>query len=171
MPRRMSGTIRWRRLLVVALAVLGLLQAGQAAAATRASAARVSDQAAGRNLSGLTSQEWPALATVTGNGKRISVVSALALTCSAKDDFTAEDGWGKLSIAGNGAVHGAAKVTPIPSAGGSEAITGGSRSISGKLNRTRATFTGTIELHLNYRAANGQTDSCDSGRVSFTLTL
>ena len=168
----MSRTPASRRLLLLAaLAVLSLLEAGQATAATQASAARVSDPAAGRNLSGLTSQQWPALATVTGNGKRISVVSALAMTCTAKDDFTAEDGWGKLLIAGNGTVHGSAKVTPIPSSAGSEAITGGSRSINGKLNRTLATFTGTIELHLNYRTANGQTDSCDSGRVSFKLTL
>ena len=51
------------------------------------------------------------------------------------------------------------------------AMTGGSHTISGTLNRPRLTFTGSWRLQLNFRESNGQIDHCDSGTVGFRALL
>jgi hypothetical protein len=70
----------------------------------------------------------------------------------------------RLSIGATGKVNASAIVTaPSP-------MTGGTDTLSGRLNRSARTFTGVWDLHLNF-SDNGQSYSCDSGRVTFTVVL
>jgi hypothetical protein len=143
-----------------------LARAATAGASPRAIALPVP----GDVLGGFTSQGWPVVLEISGNGKRVAVVATgLFMSCTSGVGFPVEDAWPLLPISAKGKVH--AAIT-IPSfAGSSVSITGGSRSFAGRFNRARSIFWGQWRLHLNYKFSNGQTDQCDSGRVTFTATL
>jgi hypothetical protein len=117
-------------------------------------------------LGGFTSQGWPVVADITTDGKVLEVsATGLHMSCTSGVAFNAEDAWGPLSIGARGAIHG--RISVLPQAGSTVTLTGGSDTFTAKLNRARLTLAGVWHLHLNFRAADGQTDQCDSGRVTF----
>jgi hypothetical protein len=140
------------------------------AAMTGANATAVAVPTAGHVLGGFTSQGWPVVLEISGNGKRIALVATgLDMGCTSGSGGPLEDGWQQLPIRAKGKVH--AAITLPPFAGATVSITGGSRSFSGRFNRARSAFSGQWRLHLDFKYSNGQTDHCDSGRVTFTATL
>jgi hypothetical protein len=174
-----SRRARWaRRIVLVTIGVLGAAHAHQASAATpakaqvdEASVASAGDQAAGRVLGGLTAQKLPVLVTVSSNGKHIGTQVVFNMQCTSGDSFLTPDGWVSIPVAASGNVHATTALSPLPGSATEDAITGGEDTMSGKLNRKRATFSGVWELQINYASSSGQADSCDSGRVSFTVRL
>lgn len=139
-----------------------------ATAGTNAQAVAV--PAAGRVLGGFTSQGWPIVVEISKNGKGIPLVGAgLEMRCASGNRYPLEDGWEQLPISTSGKVH--AAVTIPPSAGSSVSLTGGSDSLTGRVNRQRSTFSGVWQLHLTFGESSGQSDHCDSGRVTFTTRL
>jgi hypothetical protein len=117
-------------------------------------------------LGGFTSQGWPVVAEVTTDRKLLEVsATGVHMSCTSGGSFNTEDVWGPLSIGARGAIHG--RISVPPQAGSTVTLTGGSNTFTGKLNRARLTLTGVWHLHLNFRTADGQTDQCDSGRVTF----
>jgi hypothetical protein len=174
---------RWARRVVVAAVVIAGL-ATQVAEATPggsmkesylAQAAAVvpsAGPAAGRMLGGLTAQGWPVVMAVASNGRRVQETRiALDMHCTSGGQWTAIDGWSGLPIRGDGSVQAAEAIPPIAGSATTDALTGGSHSMVGKLNRKRATFTGTWHLHLSFTSSSGQTDECDSGVVRFGMRL
>jgi hypothetical protein len=128
--------------------------------------------AAGRVLGGLTAQGLPVVMAIAGNSKRIDgTKSVFQMHCTSGLDFMTPDSWARLPIRADGSVSITVAVPPIPASGAGDAITGGSDSFVGKLDRKRATFSGVWQLHLNFATSNGQTDSCDSGHVTFKVRL
>ena len=159
--RSHRGRMALRIAFGVAAIVLGLTHSNSAGAATLSGG-----PAAGRVLGGLNAQGLPVVAGVTRNAKRMTLVTTFVMNCSSGDQPIFPDSWAKMPIAANGSVRGHVTLTAIPST----ALTGGSDSISGKLNRKAGTFSGVWDLHLDF-SSNGQTDSCDSGRVAFRTRL
>jgi hypothetical protein len=127
--------------------------------------------AAGRVLGGTTAQQLPMIVTVSSNGRRMTARVAFNMTCTSGDTFIVPDGWNRLLVPASGVVRAAGPVPPIPASGGSDSITGGFDSLSGKLNRRQAVFSGFWELQLNFSSPSGQSDACDSGRVRFSIRL
>jgi hypothetical protein len=121
--------------------------------------------AAGRTLGGITSQGWPVVIKVSKNSRKITAVRlGLDLHCTSGLDLPFGDGFVRLPVTPTGKVKATAIITA------SSPVTGGTDALSGRLNRSAGTFTGVWDLHLNF-SDNGQSDSCDSGRVTFTAVL
>jgi hypothetical protein len=117
-------------------------------------------------LGGFTSQGWPVVAEVTTDRKVLEVTATgVHVRCTSGSSFDTEAAWVRLPISGRGAIH--ASMSVPPQAGSTATLTGGSNTFNGKLNRARLTLTGVWHLHLNFRTADGHTDQCDSGRVTF----
>ena len=129
--------------------------------------------AAGKVLGGLTSQGWPVVLKVSGNAKSIQRVRiGLEMNCTSGASFSVPDGWIRVPILRGGQVDASAAVSPSPASGGSDvSITGGTDSFSGTLNRSSGTFSGTWHQHVDFATSGGQSDSCDSGNVTFTASL
>jgi hypothetical protein len=124
----------------------------------------------GKVLGGFTSQRWPVVLDVAQNGRSIApIVVGLHLTCSSGNTFSLSDGFSHLMIGSHGSVH--ESVTLPPMSGSPVSITGGSDVLAGRLNRSRATFAGTWQMHIDFQNSDGTTDHCDSGRVSFAARL
>jgi hypothetical protein len=125
---------------------------------------------AGRVLGGLTAQHDPVVIAVSSNGKRIVEADvALDMRCTSGDEFTAEDVWFGVSIETTGSVRTAGSMPPYTDSTGTLTET---HTLTGKLDRKRATFSGVWDVHLTYVPANnGQTDQCDSGGVAFRVRL
>lgn len=162
----------WR--LIRATGILGAAVAATLTAGSAAGAAVVppgAGPANGHVLGGMTAQRWPVVITISANGKRIQAAQAgLVLTCSSGDGFPVPDAWGDVPLQANGGVNVAAGI--LPSTGNSAgSVTGGSDTFTGRLNRKRATFSGTWQLKLNFLMSSGQIDQCDSGRVAFSARL
>jgi hypothetical protein len=177
------------------LTVLGVVVAASAAVAVQPASARILSRrqarkleamvssvskpghaslANGRALGGFTTQGNPFVATVAKNGKKLGMVaSALNLTCTSGDQFTIVDGWAGLPIGHGGTVGKSLSIPPTVGSGSAAGITitGGADTFSGKLNRKKATFTGTWDLQFDLTLASGQTDQCDSGNVGFKAVL
>jgi hypothetical protein len=164
-------------------AVAMLVAAVPLAAASEGSASGLSGRAAtrpvqpnagpasGRVLGGFTSQRWPIVVAISKNGGNIQMIgTGLVLTCSSGDSFPIPDRWEKLAIHTDGAVRAAVTIPASPSGSG-PSITGGSDTLTGRMNRRRATFTGVWQLHLTLLLQSGQTDQCDSGLVTFTTRM
>jgi hypothetical protein len=120
----------------------------------------------GMVLGGFTSQGWPVVFELTHN-RRLVILGAtgLDLTCTSGDQFPVEDGWQLLTVAKNGRVNASEQ---IPAQG---ILTGGSHSLTGRFNRQRSTFRGTWRMQLNFKNTDGSADTCQSGPVTFSLTL
>ncbi|MBV8431157.1 MAG: hypothetical protein JO244_08350 [Solirubrobacterales bacterium] len=155
------------RVLVLSLTILGATQVGLAGAATRAGS-NAGSPAAGRVLGGVSKgQNEPVVVFVSKNTKRVGLLYDLDMTCTSGSTFTVEEGWPALAVARSGGVRSASAIPPYPASN----VTGGSHSLSGGLDRRHAVFTAVAELHLDYVFPNGQTDSCDSGRVVLVAVL
>lgn len=140
------------------------------AAVPRAGTANISSSGAGTILGGFTSQGWTVVVDFGKNGKRIRLIAiGLDMKCTSGDQFSTEDGFANVAIAPSGRVHATSKIPSSP--GPTESLTGGSDSLTGRFNRKRSAFQGTWELHLSFQSSTGQTDECDSGRVSFAANL
>lgn len=128
---------------------------------------------AGMTLGGFTSQKWPVVVDVAKDGRRITQVAlGLDMNCTSGGSFGTPDRFFDLPVRSNGSVHAAALVPPSPPSPGSTVlVAGGSDSFTGRLDRRRATFTGTWQLHVDFQNSDGTSDRCDSGRVSFTTRL
>jgi hypothetical protein len=139
-------------------------------AAAGASAQAVSVPAVGQILGGFTSQGWPVVIKLSKNHKRIADVRiGLRFNCTSGIRFAGEDGRQDLPISASGRVRSAEMIPPSP--GSSASLTGGMTSFSGKLDRKHSTFSGVWQLRLTFSMSNGQTDQCDTGRVTFAAAL
>lgn len=159
-----------RSLSLLIATVATVATATPAASALGGVQAHASAAVAGRAvyLSGITSQGWPIVIKESGNGKKLSVVeAALWLSCSAGDQFAWPDGWFRLPVGSRGRVLIEAAQPPDKQL----SIEGGTDSFRGRLNRSAETFTGVWEDQVTFSMPNGQSDSCDSGRVTFTARL
>lgn len=174
------------------LAVVGVVVAGSAAlVAEPASANRLSRRQArkveaivsratkpghtslanGRTLGALTSQGDPLVATVAKNGKTLGVVvTAIQVTCTSGDQLVMLAGWAGVSVGPGGSVSKTLQIPPSAGSGG-VTITGGSSTMSGKLDRKKATFTGTWDVQFGLTLPDGTPDQCDSGHVAFKAAL
>jgi hypothetical protein len=124
----------------------------------------------GKTLGGFSSQNWPLVVALSGNEKQVSkVATGLMMRCTSGNSFPLEDGWTQLAIGRDGTTHGSMTVPPM--SGASASISGGSDSLTAKLDRMHATMAGTWRLQLNFTMSGGQTDQCDSGVVRFTARL
>lgn len=150
--------------------VLGLMALAAGSASARSLAP---GPAAGKFVGGFTSQGWPVVARVSSTATSIQKVrTGLNFTCTLGDNFQLGDGWIRLPVAKDGRVNAVTAIPPSAGPPGSgESLTGGTDSLSGKLNRRLGTFSGVWHMHLNFGMSNGQTDSCDSGHVTFTAGL
>jgi hypothetical protein len=181
-----SSSRRWRHALCTSLTVAGVMAAVVPAAAARSqwrkglaqaamartgmTAGSTADPTAGKVLGGLTSQGWPVVMEVAKTGKRLAMVGAgLDMSCTSGYRFSIPDGWRRLPLSATGKVKVAATLPPVP--GTPASLTGGTDSFSGRLDRRHATFSGVWELQLIYSLGAGQTDQCDSGRVTFLARL
>jgi hypothetical protein len=140
------------------------------AAAARALSPPAAAPPAGEVLGGLTSQGWPVVLEVSGNGKHFSLIrTGLAMRCTSGDSFALLAGGPNLPIGSDGRTRDTAQIPPSP--GSPISLIGGTETFGGRLNRKRSTFAGTWQLHLTFLLANGQMDQCDSGRVKLTARL
>jgi hypothetical protein len=122
-------------------------------------------------LGGLTSLGWPVVLEVSPNGKRIQfAVIGLDMNCTSGGSFSVMSSARSLPIRANGTVRRTESLPPFNDGSGTS-IMGGSRSISGRLNRKRWSFSGVWHEHVDFAMSNGQTDHCDSGTVAFTARL
>jgi hypothetical protein len=118
-------------------------------------------------LGGFTSQRWPVVLEVARGARRIPVAATgLDLTCSSGEQFPVEDAFGQLAVDKSGRVDEADMIPPQ----GSDFL-GGSHSLTGHLDRRRATFQGVWQLQLMFKAPDGSTDTCRSGAVALFATL
>jgi hypothetical protein len=157
-----------RRLKLFAIAVLGAMTIAVATSSAQGLAGGPSSSTTA--LGGFTSQGWPVVLEVARGGRLVAVAATgLELTCSSGQRFPIEDGWSLLDVGPNGAVRVADQIPP--SSGQTVSLTGGSHSLTGRLNRDRSTFRGVWRLHLTFKTADGQIDQCRSGRVVVTAKL
>lgn len=178
--RRRKHRVRYVRLVIgLVLIVWGATHTGHASAAVhslrphvrQSHIARAADPTAGHVLGGMTRQHWPVIMTVAPTGKQFTAEIALDMHCTSGDTWTAPDGWFGVAIPASGSINVEQAIPSIPGSGTQDSITGGLHTLKGKLNRKRATFSGVWELKLNFASSTGQTDSCDSGPVSFSVRL
>ena len=176
---------KWRRfrrgLAVVFVATASTVSTGSASQADHASleariatvassAQAVAVPATGQVLGGFTSQGWPVVIKLSKNHKRIAQVRiGLEISCTSGLQFAVEDGRQGLPISASGKVRSALMLPPSP--GSSASLTGGMSNFSGKLDRKHSTFSGVWQLRLTFSLSNGQTDQCDTGRVTFAAAL
>jgi hypothetical protein len=121
----------------------------------------------GVTLGGFTSQGWPFVLELSRSGKlTIEAATGLDMTCTSGAQFAVEDAWQLLGIAKNGMVR---TTQQIPPAGA--ILTGGSHSLTGRFDRKRLTFRGAWSLQLNFKFADGTTDTCQSGTVKLIARL
>lgn len=117
-------------------------------------------------LGGFTSQNEPVVIHVAKSWKTIPLMRiALDMQCASGTTVTVPDAAGRLQVGAHGRVR---ATYSFPSANG---IQSGTDSLTGTLNRHRETFSGVWHLQLTLSASNGQSDSCDSGPVTFTAAL
>jgi hypothetical protein len=124
---------------------------------------------AGTVLGGFTSQGWPVVIKMSGDHRRIVRVGiGLSMRCTSGSRFALNDGGGPLPIGAGRKVQRAATIPPA--AGSTVSVVGGSDMIAGRLKPGNTSFAGVWDLHLVFTTADGHTDTCDSGRVTFTAT-
>jgi hypothetical protein len=118
-------------------------------------------------LAGVTTQSYPSFFRISANGKTVKAsVIALGLTCTSGAIFATPDEFTHVHIGPTG--HLAAEVSLPPTAISGGGTYSGTDSMSAKLNRRRTQVTGVWEMQLFFTFADGTTDHCDSGPVSFT---
>jgi hypothetical protein len=124
----------------------------------------------GMVLGGFTSQGWPVVFELSRAGRLVILgATGLDLTCTSGNQFPVEDGWQLLTVAKDGRVTGSESIPAQQGQG--DTLTGGSHSLTGRFNRQRSTFRGTWRMQLNFTNADGTSDTCQSGPVTFSLTL
>jgi hypothetical protein len=183
-PRRRGRRIAGFAAAAAIVASLSVVSSGSAKNVSRqrqleAAAARVTKAppailpASGKALGGFTSQQMPVVLQITKQDKRIGIAATtLEMNCTSGDQPLLPDNWIKLPLSKKGAVNATVQLPPsAPAAGDTVGIAGGSDTFSGKLNAKKATFSGTWDLHIDFSMPNNQTDSCDSGRVTFRAVL
>jgi hypothetical protein len=120
-------------------------------------------------LGGFTSQGSPVVVVISPDRRRVVRVGiALDMRCTSGARFTQQDGGGPFPIGAGGRVRTAVNVAPA--AGPSVSLVGGSDLFAGTLRRSGAAFAGIWRLQLVFRTADGHTDTCNSGRVTFSAT-
>jgi hypothetical protein len=121
-------------------------------------------------LGGFTRQGWPIVAQMASDGSIARIGIGLDMRCTAGDQFALNDFAIRVPIGARGKVE--RKITIRAGSGGSSsgpALTGGTDTLSGHMNQDRTTFNGKWDLHLEFVLASGQTDTCDSTSVPFTV--
>jgi len=177
----------WRHLLLVAGVVFVVMWLGAAAAALASEPAeriparvsfmnaearvRASDPPGrGIILAGFTSQGWPVVIKLSSDRSRIARVGiGLDMHCTSGSQFAVRDGGGPVPIRAGRKVHMAATIPP--GAGPGASIVGGSDLFTGTLAPGRTAFSGVWDLRVVFATADGHTDTCDSGRVTFVATV
>jgi hypothetical protein len=120
---------------------------------------------------GVTSQRWPVVLVLSNDDKRL-LTAVIGSDMSCTSGAVISVSYGVLvnrRFTSSGTVSSGGAVAPSTSSSGS--LTGGSQSITARINRKRRTLSGTWHLHLDFASPSGQTDHCDSGVVQFFARL
>jgi hypothetical protein len=174
-----TAKARYARAFVAMVVVaLGAAHVDKAAASVRAnevgaaqaSVATSQSPAAGKILGGVTHQGGAVVVAVSHNQKHVAVLVVLRMSCTSGASFMTQVGW-SVPVHGNGVVHSQRAIPASPGSPNYAAVTGGSRSLNGLLNRKRATFVGYTDMQMSFTLSTGQADSCDSGLTSFGTSL
>jgi hypothetical protein len=156
---------KWLRVaIVVGLAVAVHALNGSSAQAAPAKASASSDIV----LAGFTSEQLPAYFKISSDGKALlSSGIAIRMGCTSGAQPVWPDAFAHIPIAANGRLH--VSFTP-PTTTQSGVTTSATDTLTAHLNPAHSVLTGTWHLSVHVTLANGQSVSCDSGRVRFTAT-
>jgi hypothetical protein len=120
-------------------------------------------------LGGFTSQGGPVVLEISKDAKRLqSAETALIMRCTSGSRFVYAEAAFRLAIKANGRVHISATTSTNDASGD---VIKTSHSFSATINRRRWTASGVWRVHLDVTLSSGNTDSCDSGSVSFQARL
>jgi hypothetical protein len=120
-------------------------------------------------LAGFTSQGGPIVLALSRDAKTVRLAeTALVMKCTSGNEFVYPDAAFGLAIRPNGRVHIAVTASFKDRAGDSIKL---SHSLGATINRRRWTASGVWQVRMNVTRPTGQTDSCDSGAVSFHTQL
>ena len=140
----------------------------KAKVATAGARAGMSSAAGGVFLGGFTSQNEPVVIQVAKSWRSIPMMRiALDMSCTSGVTPVFSDFWPRLPVGAGGRVRVGFTIPPSST----NSIEGGTDSLSGTLNRRHKWFSGVWRLQITISGPNGQSDSCDSGAVTFRATL
>ncbi len=156
--RRAKG-LRVAFALTVAIAAHAV-NSGSAQAATIDSTTKV--------LAGFTSQRYPVFFKISGDGKTLLDGGiAISLTCTSGATAAVPDVFARVPIHPDGRLHAGYSSPTIVTNGTTYQ---GTDALTARINPKHSVLTGTWQLTVNYRFADGTSDHCASGPVHFKLT-
>jgi hypothetical protein len=118
-------------------------------------------------LGGFTSQGWPIVVEVSGDRKVLLAAGiGIALPCTLGNTVAVSTGAGLLRIGKGGKISGSTTIPASTSDGVS--MTGGTNSMTAVLDPKRWRVSGTWQMEMGFSSSTGQTNQCNSGRVTFT---
>jgi hypothetical protein len=170
----MKGRNRSRRAIWLRVAVtLGLaitaqvLHAGSASAATPSSAASPGGSP-DIVLAGFTSQHFPVFFKVSADGKMLLTGAiGLSMTCASGAVVGLPDQFVRVPIHTSGRLHASYASPTILQNGTSYTSTD---ALTARLGPKHSQLTGTWRLAVTFGFADGTSDHCDSGPVTFSAT-
>jgi hypothetical protein len=146
------------RLAVIAIVVTAAVPAGIAYGASK-----------GGFYGGVTKQAWPVIVQVASNGKSIKhTVIGLSLTCTSGRSVANSDGYKNLTLSKTGKFSAKFGPDTIDNKDGTHTVSSGS--ISGKLSGNKVSGKWQLVTIDKDAAGTTTTDTCDSGKVSFSAT-
>jgi hypothetical protein len=166
---------RWVVVLRLAVAI-GLaiaahaLHAGSASAATPAAVRGAADASGGSpiTLAGFTSQRFPVFFKVSADGKMLLTGGiGIAMTCASGVVVGVPDLFARVPIHASGRLHASYASPTILQNGTSYTSTD---ALTARLGPKHSQMTGTWRLAVTYGFADGTSDHCDSGPVTFKAT-
>jgi hypothetical protein len=120
-------------------------------------------------LGGFTSQGGPVVLEISKDAKHVQrAETALVMRCTSGSQFVLPGAVFRLGIRANGRVHISAATSTNDASGD---LIKTSQSFSATVNRRRWTASGVWRMHLDVTTPSANTDSCDSGTVSFQARL
>jgi hypothetical protein len=123
-------------------------------------------QSPGSVFGGLTSQHWPVVFEVSGDGRALMAASAgLWMKCTSGDQFALNAGFARIPIAANGKFR--SKWSQPPTVGSDGTTVSASETIHGALDHRHRWLSGVWRFQMTIALASGPTDRCDSGAVRF----
>jgi len=148
--------------------------AALALAATAHAASIVGGPAAGGSagkdivLAGVTSQHFPVFFKLSSDGRTVLVDEiALSMACASGSTLVWHDTFGRVPVHPNGRLS-ASFASPTVLTNGTASTL--NDALVGRLGAKHSQLTGTWRLAVSFKFADGTSDQCDSGPVSFSAT-